>query len=124
MINLACPLLPFTGSASWRRAKRPGLRRSSGQFDQIFAAIPKVKSRIALGRPPRARAHRSGTRSSTFAAIIAQVREPERLGVCLDTAHVFAAGLTSHTTEGGTRKMLRDFDRVIGMERLVALHLE
>jgi len=50
------------------------------------------------------------------------VREPERLCVCLDTAHVFAAGFDL-TSEAGTRQMFRQFERTIGLDRLVALHL-
>jgi deoxyribonuclease-4 len=51
-----------------------------------------------------------------------RVREPERLCVCLDTAHVFAAGFDL-TTAAGTRKMFREFERVIGLQHLAALHL-
>jgi deoxyribonuclease-4 len=57
-----------------------------------------------------------------LACIIAQAREPERLGVCLDTAHVFAGGFDL-TSEAGTRKMFREFERTIGLQHLVALHL-
>ncbi|MCA1657949.1 MAG: deoxyribonuclease IV, partial [Verrucomicrobiaceae bacterium] len=47
---------------------------------------------------------------------------PERLCVCLDTAHVFAGGYDI-ATEKSTRKMFAEFDRTIGIDRLVALHL-
>ena len=50
------------------------------------------------------------------------MREPERLCVCLDTAHVFAAGYDI-ATEAATRKMFAEFDRMIGFDRLAALHL-
>jgi len=50
------------------------------------------------------------------------VREPERLYVCLDTAHVFAAGYEI-TSESSLRKTLHEFDRVIGRDRLAAIHL-
>ena len=54
--------------------------------------------------------------------VLACVRAPERLSVCLDTAHVFAAGYDI-SSEAGTRKTFRHFDNVIGLERLAALHL-
>ena len=57
-----------------------------------------------------------------LAYIIGNVREPERLCVCLDTAHVFAAGYDI-SSEAATRKTFHDFDRVIGRERLAAVHL-
>src|SRR5438046_877000 len=54
--------------------------------------------------------------------IISCVRKPERLCVCLDTAHVFAAGYDI-SSDSSVRKTLREFDRVIGRNRLVAIHL-
>jgi deoxyribonuclease-4 len=50
------------------------------------------------------------------------VREPERLCVCLDTAHIFAAGYNI-SSEPSMRQTFREFDRVVGLDRLVAIHL-
>jgi len=63
-----------------------------------------------------------GHRFEHLASITANVREPERLCVCLDTAHLFAAGYDM-SSEDSARKTLREFDRVIGRDRLVAIHL-
>ncbi len=120
--QLGLPFIVLHPGAHLGAGEEVGIEKIARSIDQIFAAIPKVKSRIAL----ETTAGQGSSLGHTFehlAAIIAQVREPERLCVCLDTAHVFAAGFDL-TTEGGTRKMFREFDRAIGMERLVALHLE
>jgi deoxyribonuclease-4 len=45
-----------------------------------------------------------------------------RVGVCLDTCHVFAAGYDISTTEG-YRRTVEEFDRVVGLDRLQAFHL-
>jgi deoxyribonuclease-4 len=50
------------------------------------------------------------------------VRQPKRVCVCLDTAHVFAAGYDI-CSEASARKTFREFDRVVGLDRLVAIHL-
>ena len=47
---------------------------------------------------------------------------PERVCVCLDTAHLFAAGYDIGS-ETSARKTLREFDRVIGLDRLAGVHL-
>ena len=53
-------------------------------------------------------------------AIIARVELGDRLGVCLDTCHVHDAGYDIvHNLDG----VLAQFDRVIGLERLKALHI-
>lgn len=44
-----------------------------------------------------------------------------RLGICLDTAHVFAAGYDV-ASPGGLVRVLEEFDRVIGLDRLKAVH--
>jgi deoxyribonuclease-4 len=63
-----------------------------------------------------------GHRFEHLAHIIANVREPERLRVCLDTAHLFAAGYDIGS-ESGVKRIFHEFDRVIGRNRLVAIHL-
>ena len=54
--------------------------------------------------------------------IYGHAREPQRLCVCLDTAHLFAAGYDI-SSESGVRRTFREFDRVIGRDRLVAIHV-
>ena len=53
-------------------------------------------------------------------AIIERVDLKEKIGVCLDTCHVWDAGydIVEHLDE-----VLKEFDRIIGLERLKAIHL-
>ena len=53
--------------------------------------------------------------------ILDETGEGRRLGVCLDTAHLFAAGWDLRTT-AGVATMVESFDRVVGLRRLRALH--
>ena len=52
--------------------------------------------------------------------IRAGLRHPERVGICLDTCHVFAAGYDIVNDLDG---VLAEFDRVLGLELLKAIHL-
>lgn len=52
--------------------------------------------------------------------IIDRVRQPEKLGVCLDTCHVHDAGYDIVNDLDG---VLREFDEIIGLGRLKAVHL-
>ncbi len=45
-----------------------------------------------------------------------------RLGVCMDTCHVFAAGYDL-STEKGYESVLEQFDRTVGLSRLLAVHV-
>lgn len=57
-----------------------------------------------------------------LAAIIAHVDDKERVGVCLDTCHVFAAGYDLRTPEAYASTM-DEFEKVIGLKYLKALHV-
>lgn len=55
-----------------------------------------------------------------LAAIIAQVDLADHVGVCLDTCHVWDGG---YNIAGDLDGVLEEFDRVIGLDRLRAIHL-
>ena len=57
-----------------------------------------------------------------LADIIARLEQPERVAVCLDTCHVFAAGYDVRTPPAYRKTMLA-FDRTVGMGKLRAIHL-
>jgi len=57
-----------------------------------------------------------------LAAILARIDRPARVGVCLDTCHVFAAGYDLRTP-AAYDKIMADFDRLIGLARLRAVHV-
>ncbi len=56
-----------------------------------------------------------------LAGIIELSDHPERIGICLDTCHVFAAGYPVHERKGYLKTM-REFDSVLGLDRLRAIH--
>jgi len=119
--QLGLPFLVLHPGAHLGAGESAGLEKIIHAIDEVFLRLPKVKTRIAL----ETTAGQGTSLGHTFqhlADIIAQVRAPERLCVCLDTAHVFAAG-HDLTTERGARRMFREFDRIIGLQNLVALHL-
>lgn len=53
-------------------------------------------------------------------SIIEQVELKEKLGVCLDTCHVYDAG---YDIVNNLDDVLNDFDKIIGLDRLKAVHL-
>ena len=61
-----------------------------------------------------------GSRFEELKAIIDGVELSDKLGVCLDTCHVYDAGYDIKSNLDG---VLEDFDRVIGLQKLKAIHL-
>lgn len=63
-----------------------------------------------------------GSRFEEIAGVLGQVDDPKRVGVALDTCHLFAAGFDFRTPDG-YRAMTEEFDRLVGLERVYAFHL-
>jgi len=70
----------------------------------------------------------AGTRNSMggsfedIQCIIQRLAHPERVGVCFDTCHAFAAGYDLRTREA-VEETIRKFDEIIGFEKLKLVHL-
>jgi deoxyribonuclease IV len=119
--QLELPFLVLHPGAHLGAGEEAGLEKIANSVDEVFRKIPKVKTKIAL-EITAGQGSCIGHRFDHLAHIIANVREPDRLRVCLDTAHLFAAGYEI-SSEPGVRKTFHEFDRVIGRNRLVAIHV-
>lgn len=119
--QLELPFLVLHPGAHLGAGEQAGLDKIVTSINRVFRKIPKVKTKIAL-ETTAGQGSCLGHRFEHIAHIIENPREPERLCVCLDTAHVFAAGYDIGS-EAGVKKTFREFDRVIGFDRLAAIHL-
>ncbi|HZL90683.1 MAG TPA: deoxyribonuclease IV [Pirellulaceae bacterium] len=63
-----------------------------------------------------------GWQFAQLAAILDGVKQPQRVGVCFDTCHAFAAGYSLGEREA-YQATWREFDSTVGIERLKAIHL-
>jgi deoxyribonuclease-4 len=63
-----------------------------------------------------------GYRFEQLRSIIDLVEDKKRMGVCVDTCHIFAAGYDIRT-ERGWEKTFQEFDDILGFERLVCVHV-
>ncbi|MFX1427920.1 MAG: deoxyribonuclease IV [Promethearchaeota archaeon] len=63
-----------------------------------------------------------GNKFHHFKTIIDKVQNKNRIGICFDTAHSFAAGY-DFTKRKGYEEMWNEFDDVIGLKYLLAFHL-
>jgi deoxyribonuclease IV len=119
--QLELPFLVLHPGAHLGAGEEAGLKKIVDSVDEVFRKIPKVKTKIAL-EITAGQGSCIGHRFEHLGHIIANVRESERLRVCIDTAHLFAAGYEI-ASESGVTTTFHEFDRVIGRNRLVAIHL-
>jgi deoxyribonuclease-4 len=119
--QLKLPFLVLHPGAHLGAGEEAGLESIIESIDRVLSGIPKIKTRIAL-ETTAGQGSCLGSKFEHLAYIISRVREPERLCICLDTAHVFAAGYDIGS-ESAVRKIFHQFHRTIGLDRLVAIHL-
>lgn len=119
--ELRLPFLVLHPGAHLGAGEEAGLEKIIASIDDVFRKVPTVKTRIAL-ETTAGQGSCLGHRFEHLAYIIGRAREPERLCVCVDTAHLFAAGYNI-SSESSVRKTFREFDQVIGSDRLVAIHV-
>jgi deoxyribonuclease-4 len=101
--------------------EKAGLERVAQGLGEVHAATPGFRARILL-ETTAGQGDSLGHTFEQLARIIELTPQGERLGVCLDTCHVFAAGYELRTVEGYAA-MMEAFDKAIGLQRLKALHL-
>lgn len=98
-----------------------GLERIAQALGEVHAATPGFETQVLLETTSGG----GDTVGHTFehlAWLIERAPEGDRLGVCLDTCHVFTAGYELRTPEGYAAT-IEAFDRVIGLDRLKVVHL-
>ncbi|MBD5390425.1 deoxyribonuclease IV [bacterium] len=80
---------------------------------------PEMKTTILL-ETMAGKGSEIGRSFEEVAEIISRVKYKEKMGVCLDTCHVYSAGYDIVNDLDG---VLEEFDAIIGLERLKAIHL-
>jgi deoxyribonuclease IV len=90
-------------------------------LNEVFGATKDSPVRIALENTA-GQGSCIGHRVAHLAAVFDAVDFPKRLGVCLDTAHFFAAGYDIRTPKGWNAA-IKEVDQLIGLKQILAFHL-
>ena len=98
-----------------------GLRLIADALDAILTSRPRGRARILLEQTA-GQGTNLGHRFEHLAEIIDRLGGSPRVGVCLDTCHLLAAGYDI-CSEEGYRETFRQFGRIVGFPRLKAFHL-
>ena len=90
--------------------------------EAINRAHSIVDSTIHVLETTSGQTNKIGGSFEEMASIIAGVKDSSRIGVCIDTCHIFAAGYDISTAEGWN-STIEEFDRIIGLKFLRGMHL-
>ena len=89
-------------------------------IEQLNAVLTPEMQTTVLLETMAGKGSEVGSRFEELARIIDGVTLKDKLGVCLDTCHVYDAGYDIVNNLDG---VLEEFDRIIGLDRLKAIHL-
>lgn len=119
---LGVPNVVMHPGAAKEDTRENGLRRVAESLDGIFASLPETNRVRVLLETTAGQGTYLGSRFEELAQIIDFSSFKDRLGVCFDTCHAFAAGYDFGTPEKYDA-VFADFDRIVGLDRLCAFHL-
>ncbi|MDB5306638.1 MAG: nfo 2 [Gemmataceae bacterium] len=98
-----------------------GIARVVAALDQVHARCSGFQVRV-LVETTAGQGTCLGAKFEEIAAVLDRVKDPARLGVCLDTCHVFAAGYAI-TRQPDYAATFEQFDDRIGLSRLKLFHI-
>jgi deoxyribonuclease-4 len=98
-----------------------GLARIVQALDEVHAQTRGIES-MCLLENTAGQGSALGWRFEHLATIIEGVKDPDRLGVCIDTCHTLAAGYPLGTPQE-YKDTLKQLDDTVGLTRIKAFHL-
>ena len=118
---LNIPSLVTHPGAHMKQGEEVGLSRVAKSLDEIHDSLPGYKT-ITLLEITAGQGTCLGHRFEHLRAIIDQVKAPERLAVCLDTAHMIEAGYDL-TSGKACKAVLEECDNIVGLDRVHCIHM-
>ena len=104
---------------NWTREE--GVARVVESIDALHRRLPDCESELWL-ETTAGQGSCLGHRFEEIAEIIDRTQESDRVGVCLDTCHLFAAGYELRTDDGYA-ETVRQLDQTFGLHRVRAVHV-
>ena len=98
-----------------------GMTRAAEALNHIHAVTPECADTVTLLEIMAGQGTVLGRNFGELRQIMEMVEDRERVGVCLDTCHAFAAGYDLRT-ETGYEAMMAEIEREIGLDAVKCLH--
>jgi len=119
--QLAIPYVIVHPGAHTTATEEEGIAFVAASIDEIHRRLSRIKAQIAL-EITAGQGSCLGWKLEQLAAIVRATKKPEKLHICVDTCHAFAAGYDLRDVKG-YKSFWRQFDDLLGLSRLVAMHL-
>jgi len=101
--------------------EKAGLKRVAKALDETHKRCKTARVKVLL-ETTAGQGNCLGHRFEHLAKLLEMTKKSDRLGVCLDTCHVFAAGY-GMATEAEYQATMSEFDRVVGLDQIHVFHV-
>ncbi len=119
--RLEIPYLVMHPGSHVGSGENKGIRQVSESLNRLINADPDGEVTICI-ETTAGQGTNLGNRFEQLAEIIDGIENQDRIAVCLDTCHVFAAGYPVNTRQD-YNATLKAFDAILGLDRLSIIHL-
>jgi deoxyribonuclease-4 len=119
--KLGIPYVVVHPGSHTTASEQEGLALVARGLDAIHKSRPKGTCQVLL-EITAGQGTNLGWKFEHLADILRQTKHPERVGICFDTCHAFAAGYDLRDAKIA-KHMWRSFDELLGLDRLKAIHL-
>ena len=119
--HLGIPYVVLHPGAFTTSSEEAGLKRIAQALDEIHEKVGDLKVRTLLENTA-GQGSTLGWRFEQLAAILEGVKQSKRLGVCIDTCHLLAAGYPISTPKDYDATM-NELDKIVGLKLVKAIHL-
>lgn len=119
--QLGIPNLVFHPGAHMEATLEEGIERIVKAIDELHHKLPDCPVTLLL-ETTAGQGSSIGHKFEHLQSILEGVKAGERVAVCLDTCHIFAAGYPI-SEEKDFKATFKDFNKLIGFDKLRAIHL-
>ncbi len=119
--QLGIRYLIFHPGSHLKTGEEAGLNKIAKCLNRIIEKTPNYSVRLLL-ETTAGQGTNLGYKFEQLATLLELVKDKNRVGVCLDTAHIFAAGYDIRDREN-YEETWKTFEKILGMDTLYAIHV-
>lgn len=119
--SISLPFLVLHPGSTLGENEETGIKNAVLSLNEVFERTHDYPVRIAI-ECTAGQGFCLGHRLEHIAEIYERINKPDRLAVCLDTAHLFQAGYDISKPEEW-KNVLRRIDKLVGIDQVVSIHL-
>ena len=119
--QLAIPFVVLHPGAHMGKGTNKGIDQIADSIRQVLDRTPDLNTRLLL-ETTAGQGTSVGHRFEHISEMMGKIDSSRRMGVCLDTSHIFAAGYDIRE-KASYQNTLNEFDRIIGLKNLYFIHL-